>query len=171
MEYQINADWERSLSAPSAQLAKQQAAAQDAQAVQGSFDPAAAGKGLAHTLDQAASSVLLGIGRRHLLQAQVQHTDIPHNVSSLLELRAIKSRSVIQPNAFAKCCCCELYAFLDRDRCIGTASQGLLRPCGAEGTPACYEVPREGYRGKWLSLTERVAIAGRLSSRWTSTPQ
>jgi len=63
------ADWEKSLQAPAAQQAKQAAAKQDAHAVQG-FDASAAGKQLAQTVDQAASGVLLGIGRR-LAQAQV----------------------------------------------------------------------------------------------------
>ena len=35
------------------------------------FDAAAAGKALAHEVDQAASGVLLGIGRRRLAQEQV----------------------------------------------------------------------------------------------------
>ena len=35
------------------------------------FDAAAAGKALAHQVDQAASGVLLGIGRRRLAQEQV----------------------------------------------------------------------------------------------------
>jgi hypothetical protein len=70
------ADWEGSLSAPAAQQAKAAAAAQDAHAVQ-EVNPAALGKALAQqvpalaqTVDQAAASVLLGIGRRHLSQYQ-----------------------------------------------------------------------------------------------------
>ena len=72
----VCADWEGSLSSPSAQQAKAAAAAQDSHAVQG-FDAAALGKelaqqvpALAQTVDQAASGVLLGIGRRHLSQDQ-----------------------------------------------------------------------------------------------------
>ena len=64
------ADWERSLQSPAAKQAKQSAAQQDAGAVKG-FDAAAAGKALAHEVDQAASGVLLGIGRRRLAQDQV----------------------------------------------------------------------------------------------------
>ena len=66
----ICADWENSLQSPAAKQAKQSAAHQDAGAVQG-FDAAAAGKALAQQVDQAASGVLLGIGRRRLAQEQV----------------------------------------------------------------------------------------------------
>ena len=66
----VCADWEKSLQSPAAKQAKQAAAKQDAGAVQG-FDAAAAGKALAHQIDQAASGVLLGIGRRRLAQQQV----------------------------------------------------------------------------------------------------
>ena len=61
---QTRADWERSLQAPAARQAKQQAAQEDARAVQGA-------DALAKQVDQLASGVLLGIGRR-LAQAQVQ---------------------------------------------------------------------------------------------------
>ena len=64
------ADWEKSLQSPAAKQAKQAAAKQDAGAVQG-FNAAAAGKALAQQVDQAASTVLLGAGRRRLAQEQV----------------------------------------------------------------------------------------------------
>ena len=66
------ADWERSLQAPAAKQAKQQAAQEDAGAVQGAGATAGVvGLALAKQVDQLASGVLLGIGRR-LAQAQGQ---------------------------------------------------------------------------------------------------
>ena len=64
------ADWVKSLNSPAAKQAKQAAAYQDAGVVKG-FDASAAGKELAQQVDQAASGVLLGIGRRRLAQQQV----------------------------------------------------------------------------------------------------
>ena len=67
------ADWERSLQAPAARQAKQQAAQEDAKAVQGAGATAGVvGLALAKQVDQLASGVLLGIGRRRLAQAQGQ---------------------------------------------------------------------------------------------------
>lgn len=67
------ADWERSLQAPAAKQAKQQAAQEDAKAVQGAGATAGVvGLALAKQVDQLASGVLLGIGRRRLAQAQRQ---------------------------------------------------------------------------------------------------
>lgn len=66
------ADWEKSLQAPAARQAKQQAAQQDAKAVQGAgASLGAVGAQLAKQVDQLASGALLGIGRR-LAQAQGQ---------------------------------------------------------------------------------------------------